>query len=86
MEFSSLPFWQSFDFLGLDPVAYQHYSNHINEEDDTLLAATREEERFKDCERLIIQCVKCKKENIIEQVLTSTVTSSLPYQSLIVNE
>lgn len=77
MDFSYLPFWQNFDILGLDPVAYQHYSNHFNEEDNALLGAPHEEERFKDCERLIIQCAKCKKENVIEQVLTSTVTQSL---------
>lgn len=63
--------------LGLDPSAYQHSGSHGADEDDALLGATRasDEEKYKDCERLVLRCPDCKNENVIEKVLVSKVTN-----------
>jgi len=70
---------------GLDPSGYQHSGSHGADEDDALLGATRasDEERYKDCERLVLCCPDCKRENVIEKVLVSKVTNERLHKFLI---
>ncbi|XP_031555098.1 DNA polymerase alpha catalytic subunit-like [Actinia tenebrosa] len=62
--------------LGLDPSGYRSASTHHDDETDALLggqALMTDEERFKDCARLVLKCknAKCGAETTIETLVKS---------------
>ena len=66
-------------YTGLDASGYRHaMQQKDNEDDDALLGGVQisDEEKYKDCERLEIQCssVTCGRKIVVDGPFTGTVS------------
>jgi len=59
---------------GLDPSSYHHTIRQEADSDGALfgLMHASDEEKYKDCERLVFNCQECGQENIIQGPLTES--------------